>query len=149
MKKLPIFTVTVIFFLFFDQISKALARISLDPEKSISLIKGFVSLTLVKNTGAAFGLFTGKANILLIIAIALIGFIIFYVLFYRPSSILVRVALGLIVAGSIGNLIDRALFKQVTDFIDLHVWPVFNVADSSIVSGTVLLLAKSLFFGKK
>ncbi|KKN15757.1 hypothetical protein LCGC14_0982750 [marine sediment metagenome] len=144
-KKWPIFTLTIALSLIVDQASKALARSNLDPQKSIDIVKGVLSLNLVKNTGAAFGLLQGQLTILQIIAVALVGMILFYILFYRPTSFIIRVALGLIVAGSVGNLIDRALFKQVTDFIDLQVWPVFNLADSSIVAGASFLMLKSLF----
>jgi len=144
-KKLPIFSLTVMAFLAFDQISKLLARSNLDPEKSLSVIKGFLSLTLVKNKGAAFGLLPGNINLFQILAVFLIVFILFYMLIYRPSSAFIKIALGLIVAGSLGNFVDRAFFKQVTDFIDLHVWPVFNIADSSIVTGITLLAVKNLF----
>ncbi len=144
-KKWPIFTLTIALSLIVDQASKALARSNLDPQKSIDIVKGILSLNLVNNTGAAFGLLQGQLTILQIIAVALVGMILFYILFYRPTSFIIRVALGLIVAGSVGNLIDRALFKQVTDFIDLQVWPVFNLADSSIVAGASFLMLKSLF----
>jgi len=144
-KKWPIFTLTIVLSIIVDQASKALARSNLDPQKSIDIIKDVLSLNLVKNTGAAFGLFQGQSTMLQLIAVALVVMILFYILFYRPTSFIIRVALGLIVAGSIGNLIDRALFKQVTDFIDLQVWPVFNLADSSIVIGASFLMLKSLF----
>ena len=144
-KKWPIFTLTIALSLIVDQASKAVARSNLDPQKSIDIVKGILSLNLVNNTGAAFGLLQGQLTMLQIIAVALVGMILFYILFYRPTSFIIRVALGLIVAGSVGNLIDRALFKQVTDFIDLQVWPVFNLADSSIVAGASFLMLKSLF----
>ena len=144
-KKWPIFISTVTLSLIIDQASKALARSNLDPQKPLDLVNGVLSLSLVKNTGAAFGLFQGQTTILQIIAVTLIAMVLFYVLIYRPSSKIIRIALGLIVAGSIGNLIDRAFFKQVTDFIDLQVWPVFNLADSSIVLGASFLMLKSLF----
>ncbi len=120
----------------------------MDPEKSLSVIKGFIDLTLVSNKGAAFGLLQGNISLFQILALALIVFIILYIFIYKPASTLIRIALGLIVAGSIGNFIDRAYFKQVTDFIDLQIWPVFNVADSTIVTGTALLFIKSLFGSK-
>lgn len=145
-KKWPVFTIVFLAFLFIDQLSKVAARINLDEKKPLALIKGFLSLTLVKNKGVAFGLFKdGSVNLLLLIAAAVVVLIIIYLLIYRPSSMLIRIALGLIAAGSIGNFIDRAYFKQVTDFIDFHIWPVFNVADSSIFTGTALLLINSLF----
>ncbi len=144
-KKWPIFTLTLTIVLFADQITKALARAKLVPEKSLTLIKGILSLDIVKNAGSAFGLLKGNIFLFQVIAFTIIIAILLYLLVYRPASILIRIALGLIVAGSIGNFIDRAFFKQITDFINLHYWPVFNVADSSVVVGTVLLFVKGLF----
>lgn len=145
-RKWPIFTIIFFTFLFIDQISKVAARTNLDEKKSLALIKGFLSLTLVRNKGVAFGLLKGGSiNLFLLIAALVVALIVVYILVYRPSSMLIRIALGLIAAGSLGNFIDRAYFKQVTDFIDLHFWPVFNLADSSIVTGTALLLINSLF----
>jgi len=144
-RRLPVFSFTMLAFLAIDQASKLWARANLSPEKSLSLIKGFLSLTLVQNKGMAFGFFQEQNRLFLVAAVVIVSITLFYLLIYRPASVIIRVALGLIVAGSIGNLIDRTLFKQVTDFLDFHFWPVFNVADTSLVSGAALLLAKNIF----
>ncbi len=96
------------------------------------------------NTGAAFGLFQGASFILAIVAIVAITLVLLYVLFaYRRYPIggnrLSMVALGLILGGIIGNLIDRLRFGGVTDFISIGWWPSFNIADSALVAGTILL----------
>jgi len=148
-RKLPVFSLTMLGFLGIDQASKLWARANLSPEKSLSLVKGFLSLTLVQNKGMAFGLLQEQNKLFLIAAIVIIAVTLFYLLIYRPASIIIRIALGLIVAGSIGNLIDRTLFKQVTDFLDFHFWPVFNIADTSLVSGAALLLVKNIFKFKR
>jgi len=102
-------------------------------------------ITHVTNTGAAFGLFRGLSNIFIVIAVVVIVAIIFYYRQIADGHWLVRVALGLQLGGALGNLIDRLRQAgSVTDFIDLqfwplHEWPVFNVADSSVVSGVVVL----------
>ncbi len=103
------------------------------------------SLTYVTNTGIAFGLFQGMGDILLIVVFIAIGAIF---LFYRhlpAGPISLHVALGLQMGGALGNLVDRLTRGAVVDFIDLnfwplHHWPIFNLADTSIVAGVVLLL---------
>ena len=120
-----------------DQVSKFMIRAHMVPGESIPP-DGFVRLTYVTNTGASFGILPGQAFPLLITAIiGVAALILFY--FYLPlQSVLLRTALGLQLGGAIGNVIDRILFGRVTDFIDLRVWPIFNLADSSIVAGVGL-----------
>jgi len=94
-----------------------------------------IRLTHIHNKGAVFGLVTQRE--------LLIGLTLFFILgllfsYRRPALADVRGALGLILGGSLGNLIDRLLLGYVTDFIDLRVWPVFNLADASIVIGAGL-----------
>jgi signal peptidase II len=96
------------------------------------------------NTGAAFGLFKGASLVLTIIAFIVIVLVLGYALFgYRRYPIadnrLSMVALGLILGGIIGNLIDRLRFGGVTDFISIGWWPSFNLADSALVAGTIIL----------
>jgi signal peptidase II len=102
-------------------------------------------ITHVTNTGAAFGLFRGGSDVFVIIAAIVIVAIIIYYRQIPDGQWLMRVALGLQLGGAIGNnLVDRLRQGFVVDFIDLnfwplHEWPVFNLADSSIVAGVVLL----------
>ncbi len=100
--------------------------------------------THVTNTGAAFGLFPGGGDFFTALAAIVIVAIITYYWHLPDGQWLVRVALGLQLGGAIGNLVDRLRQGFVVDFIDLnfwplHNWPVFNLADSSIVAGVVLL----------
>lgn len=104
-----------------DQITKAIAT---------------THLTLVRNTGAAFGLFRDQTIIFILISAAAIIFIGFYLIKKKTSYYL---PLALILGGAVGNLIDRLRFGYVVDFIDLRFWPVFNVADSCITIGAVIL----------
>ena len=110
---------------------------------------GFFRITHVHNTGAAFGLFQGHSFTLTIVASAGIAVILLCALFlYRRFPILdsmpSRLALGLILGGTIGNLIDRLRFGYVTDFIDIGIWPTFNIADSAITVGAILFAYSSL-----
>ena len=106
---------------------------------------GFFQLTHVRNTGGSFGLFQGHTLALTIVAIVGIALLLIYALFvyHRYPSLdnrLSRLSLGLILGGTIGNLIDRLTtdLHYVTDFISIGVWPAFNIADAAIVVGAIL-----------
>lgn len=116
--------------------------------ESLTLAPGLGSLfriTYVTNSGAAFGLFPNGSHVFIIIAVIVIALLIWYYLQLPGGQWLVRAALGLQLGGAIGNLVDRLRFAgHVIDFIDLNFWPlrrwpVFNIADSSIVVGVTLL----------
>jgi signal peptidase II len=126
-----------------DQVTKWLVVHNLGGDTTVSLFGGAVTLEYARNTGAAFSLFRADGIPLAIIAIGVSAGILVY---YRRASgapVLVRVALGLILGGAIGNLVDRIRLGYVVDFVDLHWWPVFNIADSCIVIGVVLLILQS------
>lgn len=130
-----------------DQATKAWARAALgvtaDPGgtgRSLTVVDGLLSLTLARNTGAAFGLMRGgRWAFVAVAALVVVGVIVFWTT-RRPSSRLLGLALGLIAGGALGNFIDRLVVGRVTDFIDVHVWPVFNIADASAVVGTGILV---------
>jgi len=124
--------------IFLDQLTKFLASKFLHLNTSVSLINNFLYLTLVHNRGAAFGMFKNRLLIFVLISIFAIVLIFFY-LRNKKSSFLSRLALGLILSGAVGNLIDRLRFGFVIDFIDFRVWPVFNLADSAVTIAALLL----------
>ena len=130
-----------------DQTTKGLAASHLMPGESISVLGDFIRLTLVHNTGAAFGLFPGSRVPFIVVSVVAIGVVLY--LFFRETyrSVANRVLLGCILGGAVGNLIDRARLGYVVDFIDIGFgtarWPVFNAADSAVTIG-VLLLAWNL-----
>ena len=99
-----------------------------------------VRLTHVTNTGAAFGILEGQTGFLIVTTVVGLGAILLYYWFPPAEHALLRVALGLQLGGAMGNLVDRVRSGYVVDFVDLQVWPKFNVADSSIVIGVALLL---------
>ncbi len=132
--------VTVLFVLL-DQATKAAVQKLMYPGQSIPLIPRVLSLTYAMNTGAAFGILGGKAGMLAAFTVvAIILFLIFFRKRVQWDNIYMSLGISLWVAGALGNLIDRIRVGMVIDFIDLHYWPVFNVADSSIFIGSVLLL---------
>ena len=125
-----------------DRISKQVVMGSLRPGESwnpVAALERWVSLTYVTNTGAVFGLFPDYGTIFMVIAVVVVVAIIFYYRHLPGDQWLVQASLGLQLGGALGNLADRLRYGHVIDFIDFKVWPVFNVADSSIVVGVVIL----------
>lgn len=136
-----------------DQITKAMALAQLVPGIPIHLVDGFLALTLVMNAGLAFGLLGGLPStwrwvvaLLSIIALIILGRVALRVL--HDGGWVTRISVALIFGGAVGNLIDRARFGAVVDFVDVHYrgyhWPAFNTADSAITVGVVLLALRLL-----
>jgi signal peptidase II len=142
-----IFGSTLLGVLIADQVTKALVRGNLAVGASVPFIDGFMSLTHVRNTGAAFGLFPGRMPVFIAIAMLVLGGIAWVWWRLKPRSAWVVVALGLVAGGATGNLIDRVLAGRVTDFFDVGWWPVFNIADIALDVGVVVLLVWLLFTG--
>jgi len=110
-------------------------------------------LTYAQNTGAAFSIFNGRTDILAVISmVGVIVILVFNFIIYRhfPSldTHLNKIALGLILGGTAGNLIDRVWLHYVRDFIDAGPWPVFNAADSFLVIGIIIFATSLLFFAR-
>lgn len=135
---------TALFVVLLDQISKIYIRNLLSPGDSLPVIKGFLYITHIQNKGAAFGLLAGRQFVFILVTILSIALIAIYYIRARESHPLFNLALGLEVGGAVGNLLDRMRFGGVTDFLNIRVWPVFNVADTAIVIGVVLLIFVSL-----
>lgn len=142
-RKRPIFLdfdllqLAAIFFLL-DQLTKFLVRAYL-PFGSSYPATGFFRFTHAENTGSAFGLFQGHNTPL--IFISFVGIFVLAMIYQsqpRPTNLL-RLSLGLQIGGALGNLADRFRLGAVTDFIDVGPWPIFNLADSSIICGLLLL----------
>ena len=131
-----------------DQLSKYLVRAKMDPGQSIPE-HGFFRFTYGTNTGGVFGLFSNQTFLITVAAVISVVVILLYSRHRMAQSMLVKVSLGMILGGSIGNLIDRVRLGEVTDFIDVGAWPVFNLADSAIDIGVVLLIIYILFMMQK
>ena len=130
-----------------DQLSKA--WIGSYPEEQPIFEMGFFRLIHIHNTGAAFGLFQSHSSALSIVALVSVAILLFYALFiYRRFPFLDnmpnRVALGLILGGTVGNLIERLHLGYVTDFISIGIWPAFNVADSAVTIGIIIVACSLL-----
>ena len=123
-----------------DQVTKFLVSANLKLNETSPVFKGIFNITLVHNTGIAFGLFKGMLLIFIFSSVVAIFFIILCAGRFRHGYGRLRVGLLFILAGTIGNLIDRIRLGYVIDFIDLRIWPVFNIADITITIGGLLLI---------
>ena len=127
-----------------DQISKSLIRANMSLGQSIPK-EGFFRFTYGTNTGGVWGWFQNHTVIFTAATIIAIIAILIYSRNRTAQSMLVTVSLGLLLGGSIGNLIDRIRFGEVTDFIRMGSWPLYNLADSAMVVGVTLLIFYILF----
>ena len=100
----------------------------------------FIKINHATNSGSAFGLFPNQTMILIIASIFAIGFLVYFYTKHAVSTRILRFAVGLQLGGAAGNLLDRIKDGTVVDFIDVGPWPIFNIADSSIVVGMTILL---------
>jgi signal peptidase II len=137
---IPVFAAVVIA----DQITKALIRANLHLHESVP-DEGFFRLTYATNTGAVFGTFSDQTFIMTIASFVGVGILLYFYHAHSGSERLVRLSLGLLLGGAIGNLIDRIWLGKVTDFLDVGPWPIFNLADSAIVVGITVLVVMFLF----
>ena len=133
--------------LLLDRLSKVWAEASLAGRPPIRVIPGVLSFTYTTNSGGAFGL--GRSAPWVFAGATIVVSLVIVWASFRPMRTSVAIALGLILGGALGNLTDRIVngsgFRgEVTDFIDLQVWPVFNLADTAIVVGAIVLAASNL-----
>ena len=140
-----IWLICVAVLVFLDQLSKWLAVILLEGQPSFYLIPGVLRFTYVENRGAAFGMLADNRWVFLVLSTLTIACLLGFMIYSKPQSRLERAGLALVLAGGIGNMIDRVLLGYVIDFIDFCAFPklwnwVFNVADSCICIGVGLLI---------
>ncbi|MBF0484103.1 MAG: signal peptidase II [Candidatus Omnitrophica bacterium] len=129
-----------------DRYTKIIFTKLLSLGESLPVIRNVLHMTLVHNTGIAFGFFKDHGAVFIIIPFIAIVLLIYNIFYYRQNhEALSRgyiLGFSLILGGAIGNLFDRISYGYVIDFIDLRVWPVFNIADSAITIGAVLIVLK-------
>lgn len=123
-----------------DQGVKALVVRLLPPQASIPLVPGVLFLTHVRNTGVAFGLLSGIPPAVIVLVALTVVFLVTYNEGRRLHDRWSRVAGGLLLGGAAGNLGDRIRLGYVVDYLDLRIWPVFNLADTAVVCGSAILL---------
>ena len=132
-----------------DQLTKAIVRATVPLHSSITVVPGFLNITHVQNSGAAFGILNGsefplKTVFLGIVAMAALVGVGLYTAQLAHHQLVARIGLALILGGAAGNLVDRAIIGSVVDFVDAywqtyHFWA-FNVADSAITIGVALMI---------
>ena len=139
-----------------DQLTKAIVAQKIPFLNSKSIIPGFFNLTHTRNRGAIFGFFSQSGSqflyvILTLASLAALAFVVFYFFKTPTSERLTIISLSLILAGALGNMIDRIFRGYVIDFMDFYVkkwhWPSFNIADASITIGAFFII--SIFFFRK
>lgn len=148
-----IYYVIVLFVIAIDQISKWLIVKNMELGTSIPIIDNVLYITSHRNRGAAWGILENKMWFFYIITVVFVVFIVFYMKKYAKTDKLLGISLSLILGGAIGNFIDRVFRQEVVDFIHVYIfsynYPVFNIADSALCIGVVLIIIQTLLEGKK
>lgn len=140
-RNITAFIITTLAVIALDQAVKALVVALLETGRSVTVIPHVLSITHVRNTGAAFGLLAGSGQLVLWGAIVIVVMTLVWFFGFRHRGGLISfVALGLMIGGAFGNLADRLFRGRVVDFFDLGWWPVFNTADVAIVAGVIILI---------
>ncbi|MBD3415481.1 MAG: signal peptidase II [Candidatus Aminicenantes bacterium] len=154
MKRTAVYLMIILGLVICDQGSKALVHRSVPYGSHVTVFKGFFNISHVHNRGAVFGIFNQSGNSLIFFILTLASLLAFAVVVYffikvPASEVLLKFSLSLIIAGALGNSIDRLTRGYVIDFLDFHVyqwhWPSFNVADSCITIGALLMVYIILF----
>jgi signal peptidase II len=131
-----------------DQFSKWLVVKNMELGEQITIIRDIFYLTSHRNTGAAWGILAGQMMFFYIITLIVIGFVVYYIQKHAKESKLLGVALAFVLGGAIGNFIDRLFRKKVVDFFDIYIgsynYPIFNIADSALVVGVVLIFIATI-----
>jgi signal peptidase II len=157
-KKAVVLMITVGVVVLLDLITKAYIVSTMFLHESFVVIDGFFNITYVRNPGAAFGFLAGaspgfRSIFFLSVTAAVIILILYHIGRSKTEDMFETFALSLILSGALGNLIDRVRFGEVIDFIDVYIgshhWPAFNVADSAISTGAVILILVLLGQNKK
>jgi signal peptidase II len=124
--------------IFADQLTKQLIARTLEVGSTVSLI-GPLTIHHVENSGIAFGFFSSRTTIVIAVTAIAVGWMLWFFARSGRRHPILPVALGLVLGGSISNLVDRVRLGRVTDFLDLSAWPAFNLADTFIVVGVAVL----------
>lgn len=127
-----------------DRITKVWAINTLKDGNDIVVIKNIFTFSYLENKGAAFGILQNKTIFLALTTLIVVIGMIYYLFKFKPQSKILKVSISFIIAGAIGNLVDRFYYTYVVDFIQLHYkdvyyFPTFNIADMLVVFGTIIL----------
>ncbi|GGD97661.1 signal peptidase II [Jeotgalicoccus aerolatus] len=135
-----------------DQLTKFLVATQMSLGESIPVIGEYLKITSHRNSGAAWGMFEGRMLFFYIITVAVLVFLIYFYKTEAKNNLLMQVGITLLMAGALGNFIDRLLFQEVVDFVDVLIinydFPIFNVADSALTVGVIILLIEVFITGR-
>src|SRR5699024_723405 len=150
---IPIWSIFIVIIIALDQLTKYMIVKSLEIGDSVKVIKNLLYITSHRNEGAAWGILQGKMWLFYIVTIVVL---VILVMFFKSEGYgkpLIQFGLSLLIAGSIGNFIDRLFISEVVDFIDTYIFgynfPIFNVADAALTIGVIVLIIVILFEGKE
>ena len=139
-KKHTIIFSTALIILLLDQLTKFIIRVNFQLNESIPVIKNIFHFTYITNTGSAFGLFKGLNILFILFSLVVIAVTLYFLGKIKENERMIQLSVGLLLGGTLGNLVDRLFHGAVTDFLDFRVWPVFNVADSAITISVTMLI---------
>lgn len=150
---IPIWSIFIVIIIALDQLTKYMIVKSLEIGDSIKVIKNLLYITSHRNEGAAWGILQGKMWLFYIVTIVVLVILIMFFKSEGYGKPLIQFGLSLLIAGSIGNFIDRLIRSEVVDFIDTYIFgynfPIFNVADAALTIGVIVLIIVILFEGKE
>ena len=135
-----------------DQLTKFLVVTRMEEGESIPVLGKYLAITSNRNSGAAWGMLQGQMIFFYIITVVVLAILVYVYIREAKDNLLLQAAIVMLVAGSLGNFIDRILFQEVVDFVDVllifYDFPIFNVADSALTVGVVLMIIEFFFMGK-
>lgn len=133
-----------LFVIILDQVTKYIVATQMKIHHSVEVIPGFFYFTSHRNSGAAWGMLQGQMWLFYIVTVVVVIVIIYYMTIYKHQYPLLNIGLALILGGAIGNFIDRVRIQEVIDFLDFNIFgydfPIFNVADSALTIGVILVI---------
>lgn len=150
---IPIWSIFIVIIIALDQLTKYMIVKSLEIGDSVKVIKNLLYITSHRNEGAAWGILQGKMWLFYIVTIVVLVILVMFFKSVGYGKPLIQFGLSLLIAGSIGNFIDRLFRSEVVDFIDTYIFgynfPIFNVADAALTIGVIVLIIVILFEGKE
>ena len=133
--------ILVTFIVVLDQLSKSYIQANMRLGESIPVLPDIFHITYILNPGAAFGLFADQTFFFIGLAVAMVLAVIYFYPAIKKESAWMKIGVGLLVGGAIGNLVDRIQIGKVVDFFDFRIWPIVNIADIGIVCGAFIIVA--------
>ncbi|MDQ0159165.1 signal peptidase II [Alkalibacillus salilacus] len=144
-----IYYILALFLIALDQVTKWVVVETMNVRDSIEVIPGFFHITSHRNSGAAWGMLEDQMWLFYIVTLFVVGVIVYYMIQYRHGYRLLNIGLAFILGGAIGNFIDRLRIQEVIDFFDFMIFnynfPIFNVADSALTVGVILIIILMLY----